>query len=72
LDKAVFNVIALKVVDNVDMLRTSVKLRVFNECYSRSIIRIKHDRLFNRQMHLIHKHVKINDMPSSIALTPVF
>jgi hypothetical protein len=60
------------VIDNVDMLRTSVKLRILNECYSRSIVRIKHDRPFNRQMHLIHKHVKINDMPNNIVLASIF
>jgi hypothetical protein len=54
------------------MLRTSVKLRVFGECYSRNIIRIKLDRPFNKQMHLIHKHAEINDMPCCIALASIF
>jgi hypothetical protein len=72
LDEAVSDVIALKVVGNVDILRTSVKLRVLNECYSKSIIRIKYDRPFNRQMHLIYEYAEMNDMPNSIALAPVF
>jgi hypothetical protein len=60
------------VVDNVDMLRTSVKLRIFDECYNRNIVRIKHNRPFNRQMHLIHEYAKINNMPDNIVLAFIF
>jgi hypothetical protein len=59
-------------VGNVDILHTNMKFRVFGECYNRNIIRIKHDRPFNKQMHLIHEHAEINDIPCSIALAPIF